>query len=62
MGNHCSKGLFLLGLILVASSLVLRDRIIEFHGGGTVIRTQGFYDEELVKVRTLQKALLKKNK
>lgn len=55
-------GLLLLGVILVAASLIIRDRYIEFHGGGTVIRSRGFYDEELVKVRTLQKALLGRKK
>lgn len=47
-------GLLLIGVILIASAIVLRDRVIEFWGHGVVIRTKRFHDDELVKVRELQ--------
>ena len=47
-------GTLLIGLILVAASVILRDRVVEFHGLNTVIRTHRFHDEELQKIRELQ--------
>ena len=48
------SGLFLIGIVLIIAAVVLRDRIIEFHGSNTVIRTKHFHDDELMKVRELQ--------
>lgn len=47
-------GLLLIGLVLVVSSLLLRDRIVEFWGHGVVVRTRHFHDVDLVKVREAQ--------
>lgn len=47
-------GVLAIGLILIASAITLRDRVIEFWGHGVVIRTKHFHDDELVKVRELQ--------
>lgn len=47
-------GTLLIGIILVVAAMILRDRVIEFHGFNTVIRTHRFHDEELQKVRELQ--------
>lgn len=48
-------GLLLTGLVLIIASVILRNRVIEFHGlGGAVIRTSHLHDEELQKVRELQ--------
>ncbi len=53
-------GMILIGLILIVSSLLLRDRVIEFYGSNSVLRARHFFDEELVKVRELQEIRLKK--
>ncbi|MBN1275476.1 hypothetical protein JXA12_04270 [Candidatus Woesearchaeota archaeon] len=48
------SGLLIIGSVLVIAGVILRDRVIEFHGLNTVIRTTHFHDEELLKVRELQ--------
>ncbi len=53
------SGVFLVALVLVISAMILRDRIIEFWGHGVVIRTRHFHDDELLKVRELQRVRLK---
>ena len=53
-------GLLLIGLILVASAVILRDRVIEFIGHGTTIRSRHFHDDELVKIRELQHIRLRR--
>ncbi len=55
-------GLILISLIIIISSLIIRDRVIEFYGSdGSVLRANHFYDEELVKVRELQELRMKNN-
>lgn len=53
------SGVFLVALVLLVSAIVLRDRVIEFWGHGVVIRTRHFHDDELLKVRELQRVRLK---
>ena len=54
------SGLFLIGFVLIIAAVILRDRIIEFHGTNTVLRTKHFHDDELMKVRELQHVLLRR--
>jgi len=53
-------GLLIIGIILIICSLLLRDRVVEFYGQGSVMRAKHFVDEELVKIRELQLGRLKK--
>ncbi|MBW2982926.1 hypothetical protein KY327_01330 [Candidatus Woesearchaeota archaeon] len=53
-------GLLLIGLILVGSALILRDRVVEFEGHGTRIRSRHFHDDELLKIRELQHIRLRR--
>lgn len=53
------SGLFLIAIVLIISAMILRDRVIEFWGHGVVIRTRHFHDDELLKVRELQRVRLK---
>jgi hypothetical protein len=54
-------GLVVLGLLLIVSSLIIRDRFVEFRSAGSIMRTRGFSDEELQKIRVVQRTLAKKN-
>jgi len=48
-------GVLLLGVLLIVAAVILRDRVIEFYGQGPVIRVSHFDDEELVKIREIQR-------
>jgi hypothetical protein len=47
-------GLLTIGLIIIASALIIRDRIIEFKGAGNTLVAKHLNDDELVKVRQMQ--------
>ena len=53
-------GILLIALVLLVTSLILRDRVIEFHAHGSLIKTKHLHDDELVAIRELQHLRLRR--